>query len=185
MLFFFSSRSRHTRWTGDWSSDVCSSDLIERTRQLLDEQRREAERHIADQYFAAVHREDLVKKAFAEQEKQANASAQAAVEYNILKREVDTNKQLYEGLLERLKEAGVSAGLKASNVRVVDAAVPPAKPVSPRVPLNLSLGLVAGMFVGVLFAFAQERIDNTVKGPEDVATLLELPILGLIPKERV
>lgn len=158
---------------------------IERTRQLLDEQRREAERHIADQYFAAVHREDLVKKAFAEQEKQANASAQAAVEYNILKREVDTNKQLYEGLLERLKEAGVSAGLKASNVRVVDAAVPPAKPVSPRVPLNLSLGLVAGMFVGVLFAFAQERIDNTVKGPEDVATLLELPILGLIPKERV
>src|SRR5690348_18116670 len=80
MLFFFSSRSRHTRWTGDWSSDVCSSDLIERTRQLLDEQRREAERHIADQYFAAVHREDLVKKAFAEQEKQANASAQAAVE---------------------------------------------------------------------------------------------------------
>ncbi|HEU5411243.1 MAG TPA: polysaccharide biosynthesis tyrosine autokinase [Candidatus Acidoferrales bacterium] len=157
---------------------------IERTRQLLNEQRTEAERHIADQYFAAVHREDLVKKAFAEQEKQANASAQAAVQYNILKREVDTNKQLYEGLLQRLKEAGVSAGLKASNVRVVDAAVAPAKPVSPRVPLNLSIGLLAGVFMGVLFAFAQERIDNTVKGPEDVANLLELPILGLIPRER-
>ena len=158
---------------------------IERTRELLDEQRREAERHIADQYFAAVHREDLVKKAFAEQEKQANASAQAEVQYNILKREVDTNKQLYEGLLQRLKEAGVSAGLKSSNVRIVDAAVPPAKPISPRVPLNLSIGLLVGIFAGVLFALAQERIDNTVKGPEDVAQLLELPILGLIPTERV
>lgn len=157
---------------------------IERTRQLLDEERREAERHIADQYFAALHREDLVKKAFAEQERQANASAQATVQYNILKREVDTNKQLYEGLLQRLKEAGVSAGLRASNIRVVDAAVAPAKPVSPRVPLNLAIGLLLGIFTGVVFACVQERIDNTVKGPEDVAHLLELPILGLIPKEK-
>ena len=58
--------------------------------------------------------------------------AERAVQYNILKREVDTNKQLYEGLLQRLKEAGVSAGMNASNIRVVDAAVPPTRPVRPR-----------------------------------------------------
>lgn len=158
---------------------------IERTRQLLEQQRSEAERHVADEYFAAVHREDLVKKAFAQQETQANAAAQESVQYNILKREVDTNKQLYEGLLQRLKEAGVSAGLKASNVRVVDPAVPPAQPVRPRVVLDLAFGLLLGLAGGAGLACVQERVDNTVKSPDDVGHFLHLPILGLIPRERV
>ncbi|HLW81510.1 MAG TPA: polysaccharide biosynthesis tyrosine autokinase [Candidatus Acidoferrales bacterium] len=157
---------------------------IKRTRQLLEQQRSEAERHVADEYFAAVHREDLVKKAFAQQETQANVAAQESVQYNILKREVDTNKQLYEGLLQRLKEAGVSAGLKASNVRVVDPAVPPAQPVSPRMALDLAFGLLLGLAGGAGLACVQERVDNTVKSPDDVAHFLHLPILGLIPRER-
>ncbi|MGC1106895.1 MAG: GumC family protein [Candidatus Acidiferrales bacterium] len=117
---------------------------IDRTEQFLQQQRQEAERHVADEYFAAVHREDLVSKAFSGQEKEESIVAQKAVQYNILKREVDTNKQLYEGLLQRLKEAGISAGLRASNIRVVDAAVPPASPARPRVALNLALGLLLG-----------------------------------------
>jgi len=73
------------------------------------------------------------------------------VQYNILKREVDTNKQLYDGLLQRLKEASVSASLKASNIRIVDAAEPPTKPVKPKIPLNLGVAAILGLD----WAFAQ------------------------------
>src|SRR3989449_5559024 len=83
---------------------------------------------ITNDYLAAVRRENLVAQAFAEQQKQANLIAGRSVQYNILKREVETNQQLYEGLLQRRKQAGVSAGLKASNIRIVDAAEPPKKP---------------------------------------------------------
>lgn len=154
---------------------------IDRTEQLLQQQRKEAERHVADEYFAAVHREDLVQKAFSEQEKDASVVAQKSVQYNILKREVDTNKQLYEGLLQRLKEAGVSSALRASNIRVVDTAVPPASPVRPRVAVNLAFGLLLGVAGGAGLAFVQERIDNTLKSPDDVEHFLHMPVLGLIP----
>jgi capsular exopolysaccharide synthesis family protein len=94
---------------------------------------------------------------------------------------VDTNKQLYEGLLQRLKEASVSAGLKASNVRIVDAAVPPVIPVKPRVPLNLALALVLGFGGGIGIAFVQENLDNTFKTSEDVERFVQLPALATIP----
>ena len=154
---------------------------IDRTEELLQQQRREAERHIADEYFAAVHREALVQRAFSKQEKDASIVAQKSVEYNILKREVDTNKQLYEGLLQHLKEAGMSSALRASNIRVVDAAVTPASPVRPRVAVNLAFGLLLGLVGGAGFAFVQERIDNTLKSSDDVEHFLHIPVLGLIP----
>src|SRR6266403_1850409 len=87
-------------------------------------QRKDAASQINSDYFAAVRRENLVRDALHQEQKQLNQVAARAVQYNILKREVDTNKQLYEGLLQRLKEASVSASLKASNIRIVDAAEP-------------------------------------------------------------
>jgi polysaccharide biosynthesis transport protein len=154
---------------------------IDRTQQFLEQQRQTAERHVADEYFAAVHREDLVSKAFAQEEKDAGVVAQKSVQYNILKRDVDTNKQLYEGLLQRLKEAGVSSALRASSIRVVDPAVPPVNPVKPRVALNLAFGLLLGLAAGLGLAFVQERIDNTLKSPDDVEHFLRASVLGLIP----
>jgi len=126
----------------------------------------------------------LVRKAFEDQQNQANVVANKSVQYNILKREVDTNKQLYEGLLQRLKEAGVSAGLKASNIRVVDQAVPATRPVKPWVALNLSLACVFGLALGVGMAFLQERLDSTLKSPDDVEHFLRLPALALIPSRE-
>lgn len=154
---------------------------IDRTQQFLQQQRQEAERHVADEYFAAVHREDLVTKAFNEQEKEESAVAEKSVQYSILKREVDTNQQLYDGLLQRLKEAGVSSAIRASNIRVVDPAVPPATPARPRVPANLAFGLLLGFVSGVGLAFVQERIDNTLKSSDDVEHFLRISVLGMIP----
>jgi len=83
--------------------------------------------------------------------------------------------------LQRLKEAGVSASLKASNIRIVDSAEPPAKPVKPNIPLNLTVAAIFGLGLGICAAFFQERLDDTLKGAGDVERLLGLAAVGLIP----
>src|SRR5438309_4125200 len=156
------------------------SQIDEIAASLREERQRAADRMVND-YSAAVRRENLVQQALDNQQKQVSLIAEKSVQYNILKREVDTNKQLYEGLLQQLKEAGVSAGLKASNIRLVDSAEPPAKPVKPRTLLNLSVALFLGLALGICAALFQERMDDTLKGDDDVERLLGLPSLALIP----
>ncbi len=147
----------------------------------LDRERQRAVQRISNDYFAAVRRETLVQQAFAEKQKQANLIAEKSVRYGILSREVESNKSMYEGLLLRLKEAGVSAGLKASNIRIVDAAKAPYKPVSPKVLVNLGLAAILGLGLGVCAAFFQEHFDQTIENAEDVDRFLRLPALALIP----
>jgi polysaccharide biosynthesis transport protein len=147
----------------------------------IQEQRKRAANQITNDYLAAVQREDLVRQALRQEQKNMDQVAARAVQYNILKREVDTNKQLYEGLLQRLKEASVSASLKASNIRIVDSAEPPAKPVTPKIPLNLGVATILGLALGICAAFFQEKLDDTLKGTSDVEGLLGLAAVGLIP----
>jgi capsular exopolysaccharide synthesis family protein len=156
------------------------SQINEIEASLREERQRAADRIVND-YSAAVRRENLVQQALGEQQKQVTLIAEKSIQYNILKREVDTNKQLYEGLLQRLKEAGVSAGLKASNIRIVDSAEPPAKPVRPKTLLNLAVALFLGLGLGACAALFQERMDDTLKGDDDVERLFGLPSLALIP----
>jgi exopolysaccharide transport family protein len=154
---------------------------IDELEASLQEERERAAAQITNEYFAAASRESLVRQALEEEQKQINQIAEKSVQYNILKREVDTNKQLYEGLLQRLKEAGISASLKASNIRIVDSAEPPAKPVKPKIPLNLAVGSILGLALGICAAFLQEHLDDTVKGADDVERLFDLSALALIP----
>jgi len=154
---------------------------IDEIAAAIQEQRKDAASQINSDYFAAVGRENLVRDALHQEQKQLNQVAARAVQYNILKREVDTNKQLYEGLLQRLKEASVSASLKASNIRIVDAAEPPTNPVTPKIPLNLGVAAIFGLGLGFCAAFLQERLDDTLKGTEDVERLFGLSAVGLIP----
>ena len=157
---------------------------IDRIQKFLEQQRRQAARHIQDEYVAAQRRVALVQAAFGQQQKQANDVAEKSVEYNILKREADSDKQLYDGLLQHLKEAGVSAGLKASNIRVVDAAVPPIAPMNRRLLFNLAVGLFVGLIGGISLAFLLEHMDDTVKTPDDIEAFLRAPALALIPTGR-
>ncbi len=105
-----------------------------------------------------------------------------SIKYTILRREVDTNRQLYDGLLQRYKEIGVAGGIGANNISVVDRARAPSGRYSPNLTRNLTLGLLVGLAAGVLLALMIERLDDTVKMPEDVERQLGLAVLGVIPR---
>ncbi|HWQ03558.1 MAG TPA: polysaccharide biosynthesis tyrosine autokinase [Candidatus Nitrosotenuis sp.] len=154
---------------------------IAEVRGQLEREKQSAANRIESEYQAALRREQLLRRAVREQEAAANAMNERLVAYSVLKREYETNQQLYEGLLTRLKEAGVSAGLKANNIHVVDRARPPIRPVRPRKTLNILISLVVGLIVGGLVAIFNEYLDNSVKVPEEVESLVNLPALGIIP----
>jgi succinoglycan biosynthesis transport protein ExoP len=104
------------------------------------------------------------------------------IEYNRLKRNMLNTEKLYSIVLERTKESDLQRVMRVSNVRVVDRPLLPRRPVSPRVPLNIALGAVAGMMLGAAAAFARGRLDRTLKVPEDVEQELGLTFLGLLPE---
>lgn len=154
---------------------------IDEIQSSLERERWRAAQKISNDYFAALRREKLVQQSFGQKQGEANQIAQKSVQYGILSREVDSNKKLYEGLLERLKEAGVSEGLKASNIRVVDPGTVPFRPIAPNYPLNLGLAVFLGLGLGVGMAFLQEHLDQTIRCGDDVFQCLGVPVLGFIP----
>jgi len=150
-----------------------------RTEIRLEETRMQA--RLQDEYLAAAGREKLLTSAFDEQKKQANQLNESAIEYSVLKRDAESNRQLYQSLLQRLKEAGVTAGLRSSNIRVVDIARVPTSPVTPDIPRNLALGLLLGLGGGIALAFMIESLDRSVRDMDQVTAISTLPALGMIP----
>lgn len=104
-----------------------------------------------------------------------------SINYNVLEREVDTNRSLYDGLLQRYKDIGVAGGIGTNNVSVVDKAEAPRKPYKPDLMSNLALALGLGLVLGIGAAFGLESLDETIKTPEDIEGKLNLPLLGAIP----
>ena len=107
-----------------------------------------------------------------------------SIRYNILQREVDTNRGLYDALLQRYKEIGVAGGVGASPVSIVDRAVVPGGPFKPNLFYNLLVGLGIGLLAGVAAALALEFIHDTIKTREDVRSKLGLACLGVVPRRR-
>jgi capsular exopolysaccharide synthesis family protein len=165
----------------DYPKAVQLRKQIDALQASLETQKKALVQNIVDEYRSAMAREKYLAEAVDAQKKEVNDIAEKSIQYNILKREVDTNKQLYDGLLQRLKEAQVSAGLKASNIRIVDAAEVPRRPVRPRVVLNLGIGFILGLGLGIGLAFFQDYLDKSLKTPDEVETLVRLPSLGVIP----
>ncbi len=105
-----------------------------------------------------------------------------SIQYNIYQQEVDTNRALYDGLLQRYKEIGVAGGVGVNNISVVDQADVPQRPSSPRLLVNLAISLLAGLGLGALAAFALEQMDEAIADPAEVERRLGLPLLGSVPK---
>src|SRR5262249_2753146 len=100
-------------------------------------------------YMASAQRENMLRAAMEKQKQEANKLNESAIQYSILKRDLETDRTLYEGLLEKLKEAGVTAGLRSNNFRIVDVARVPTEPTEPNVPRNLSFALALGLTTGI------------------------------------
>ncbi|WP_395613877.1 GumC family protein [Allosphingosinicella sp.] len=105
-----------------------------------------------------------------------------SIQYNIFQRDVDTNRELYNGLLQRYKEIGVAGGVGVNNISIVDHAEAPEKPTSPKPLLNMALALLFGLVLGAGAALALEQIDEAIADPTEIETSLGLPFLGTIPK---
>ena len=133
------------------------------------------------EYKAALKSEEMLQASFARQKQDAYKLNEDAIQYAIMRRDVESSRDLYEGLLKKLKEAGILAGLKSSNINIVDPASTPIEPVEPRIPLNIALGCMGGLLFGMALAFIVENVDNSIRTPEDIEAYCSLPSLGVIP----
>ncbi len=135
-------------------------------------------------YEIAMKREELLGEKVNGQRRQVTRLSGDFIQYNILKRDAESNRKLYDGLLSRLKEAGISAGLRASNIAILDSAASPRKAYRPMVLLNLTVGLTLGLIGGVALAFTREHMHTGVRTPEEVERLTNLGLLAVIPRTR-
>jgi capsular exopolysaccharide synthesis family protein len=139
---------------------------------------------IRSDYNDSVRREKLLEDSYAQQIVRVSEQATSAIQYGILKREADTNFELYNTMLQRAAEARVASAMRASNARVVDLAKVPRKPYRPSWLLNLSWGATAGLLVGLVLGTGRERYDRRIKNPGDLSLHLKVPELGVVPTIR-
>lgn len=134
------------------------------------------------EYREAVQRENALQARVNELKASYLDNRRRSIQYNIYQQEVDTNRALYDGLLQRYKEVGVAGGVGVNNISVVDTADIPQSPSSPRLLINLLVSLLAGVGLGALAAFALEQMDEAIADPGEVERRLGLPLLGSVPK---
>jgi polysaccharide biosynthesis transport protein len=136
---------------------------------------------IRNDFQAAQRRESLLNAAYAAQTQVVSDRSAKLATYDILRREVETNRQLYGALLQKIKESGVASAISASNIRVVDAAEVPFLPFRPVLSTNLAEGLVSGLLLGIVLIVLSDRINRSLKSPGEAAFHLRVPELGVIP----
>jgi succinoglycan biosynthesis transport protein ExoP len=160
--------------------------------QRIAEQKKEVEQDLAraqkimvgsieEDFKTARQHLDLLQEALDRQKGESNDLGEKLVQYHILQHDAESNKQLYDGLLQKLKEAGITAGLRSSNIRVVDPALIPTSPAGPQKARNILLSFLVGLIGGIGLAIFREYLDNTVKSPDDVESLAGLPSLAVVP----
>lgn len=137
-------------------------------------------RSAENDYKAVAAQEASISGAVEQAKGEALELSSRAIEYDTRKREADAGKEVLNSLLSRLKQTDVAQELKASSIRIVDAAVVPRAPVRPNRQRDVLFGMLVGLALAVGLAFFLEYLDNTLKTPEDVRTHLGAPLLGVI-----
>jgi capsular exopolysaccharide synthesis family protein len=133
-------------------------------------------------YESSLAQETEMKKRIEALKQEVLDLQKRSIQYNILKREVDTNQSLYNGLLQRYKEVDVAGGVAANNVFIVDKAIYPSGPSSPSMSRALMTALAIGLAISFGLALLLERLDDTLRSPEDVERAFGYATLGIIPK---
>ncbi|MEJ2697009.1 MAG: polysaccharide biosynthesis tyrosine autokinase [Candidatus Sulfobium sp.] len=136
---------------------------------------------IKNEYDLARSNENNLRRMLSEAKGHAINLNEKFIEYDMINREVETNRQLYEALIKRIKEQNITEQIQTANVMIVEKARTPASPVKPRKTLNVLLGIIVGLFGGFGMAFFVEYLDQSVKSPEEVEARFGVPVFGLIP----
>jgi capsular exopolysaccharide synthesis family protein len=156
------------------------TEISEMDVQIRQEIQEIVKRALADLELAQ-QTEDEIRRRFVQQQEEASKLNEKTVEYAVLSQEAFSRKKLYEDLYTKLQEANVSAGIKATNITVVDPARTPAYPISPNRNFNLELGLMGGIFVGLAMAFTVDSVDATVVNPLELEEITGMSVIGIIP----
>jgi capsular exopolysaccharide synthesis family protein len=135
-------------------------------------------------YRAALRREEIEKQEYDRQLALVTNQSSKQVGYNLLKREVDANRDLYQSMLQKIREASVVAALRASNIRIVDPAKRPALPNQPNVPINLGIGTLGGCILSVLFVLVRERMDSSIRAAGETTQVMRARELAIIPSAK-
>jgi capsular exopolysaccharide synthesis family protein len=154
-------------------------------RQAISTELDRMKHRVTNDYLAIASRENWLRQALEQQKQEAAQHNQDAIEYDNLKREADTNRQLYTDLLQKLKEAQVAAGLKSDNVRVEGIATVPQKPSQPDIPFNTGMALFGGLIGGIILSLVRDTFDDSVRNVEQAETISGAPALVAIPKAEL
>lgn len=160
---------------------IKTTSAIQNTQAKLDSEVRKVVQSVKSEYDAAVAQEQSLTAALNQQKSEALSMNKKAIDYGVLERDVESNKQLYNSLMQRAKETGVAGELRTSNIRVVDAAEVPQRPSSPNRRLNLLAAIFGGALFAVALAFGFEYMDSRIKSPDEIKAHLGLPHLGMLP----
>jgi capsular exopolysaccharide synthesis family protein len=158
-------------------------DQLTQMQSLMEDAHKKAIEKVHNDYLASQSREKLLGVALSKEKAEVGALSHRMIEYNILKREFEINQQLYQNLLQRLKDATVSATLQAPNVHVIDQATPPMSPIRPNRRRNIAVGVLIGLILGITLGFVQEALDSTIRTTEEAERLINAPALAVIPSE--
>jgi uncharacterized protein involved in exopolysaccharide biosynthesis len=154
---------------------------IEQVNQKIDAEIKTMMRAVQTEFRVARAREETLLGNVNRLRAEAQELNEKEIQYLNLQRDADSNQQLYEAVLKRLKETGVTGGLETNNVSVIEDAVTPRAPIRPRKALNLFVAVLVGLVIGVGTALTIEYFDTTVKTPDDVERHLGLPVIGIVP----
>jgi polysaccharide biosynthesis transport protein len=151
----------------------------------FEEQRSAIILRINNDFGEAVRKEKLLEASYNSQAREVMGQDEKAIEYNILKRDVDSNRQLYDTMLQQLEQSSIASALHASNIRVVDPATLPQKPVWPNYKILAPLGLIFGLLSGLGAVMVSERMDRRLRHPGEIQLWANVPELGTIPNASV
>ena len=155
---------------------------IQQVQQRIADEVQTMLRAVQAEYKVAKAREDTLFNNVNQMRREGQDLNEKEIQYLALQRESETNQQLYDSILKRLKETGVTGGLETNNVRIVEVATPPTVPVRPRKLWNLGLSLAFGLGLGIAVAVALEYFDTTVRTPDEVERYIGLPVIAIIPR---
>lgn len=136
---------------------------------------------IKNDYELAKAREASLRNQFNQGKGEAVSLSEKSIEFGVLKREVDSNQQIYDALLKRIKETSLVEEVKSFNIYIIDKAEVPGGPIRPRKFYNIFLSIIIGLCGGIGVAFFLEYVDDTFKTPDDVEGKLSVALLGIIP----